>query len=205
MAHTPTIATPKEADPVQGTGTTADKWNSWVAVTTAILAALASIASLLSGIHADEGMMDQVEVSDQWNYYQAKGIKAAVLESKVDLLPALGKQPDPEDVKRIARYADEQATIRAQADKTQASAKDHRARRAIMSRAVSGFQIGIALCAIGLLTKRRPFWYVAILCGVVGTVFLVQGLLPASTPASGPPPAAPAAQPATPGSSPAPR
>ena len=59
-----------------------EAWISWVALSTAILAVLAAIAGLLSGEHANEAMMNQIESSDQWNYYQAKGIKASVLDAK---------------------------------------------------------------------------------------------------------------------------
>src|SRR4029434_11020459 len=57
-------------------------WISWVALSTAILAVLAAIAGLLSGEHANEAMMNQIEASDQWNYYQAKSIKASVLTQR---------------------------------------------------------------------------------------------------------------------------
>src|SRR2546421_12707398 len=46
-------------------------WISWVALSTAILAVLAAIAGLLSGKHANEAMMSQIQASDQWGYYQA--------------------------------------------------------------------------------------------------------------------------------------
>src|SRR6476659_11189576 len=60
-------------------------WISWVALSTALLAVLAAIAGLLSGKHANEAMMNQIEASDQWNYYQAKSIKASVLDAKMSL------------------------------------------------------------------------------------------------------------------------
>src|SRR6476620_11734913 len=62
-----------------------EKWISWVALSTAILAVLAAIAGLLSGKHANEAMMSQIEASDQWGYYQAKSIKASVLDAKIAL------------------------------------------------------------------------------------------------------------------------
>ena len=62
-----------------------ETWISWVALSTAILAALAAIAGLLSGRHVNEAMMNQIEASDQWNYYQAKSIKASVLDAKMSL------------------------------------------------------------------------------------------------------------------------
>ena len=60
-------------------------WISWVALSTAILAVLAAITGLLSGKHANEAMMSQIQASDQWGYYQAKSIKAAILEAKTTL------------------------------------------------------------------------------------------------------------------------
>src|SRR5207247_9561328 len=60
-------------------------WMSWVALSTAILAVLAAIAGLLSGSHANEAMMKQIESADQWAFYQDKGIKAAVLDAKTSL------------------------------------------------------------------------------------------------------------------------
>src|SRR6266513_5396132 len=64
------------------------RWISWVALSTAILAVLAAIAGLLSGKHANEAMMAQIEASDQWSYYQAKSIKASVLDAKMGLAAA---------------------------------------------------------------------------------------------------------------------
>ena len=61
------------------------RWISWVVLSTAVLAVLAAIAGLLSGKHANEAIMRQIEASGQWNYYQAKSIKAAVLGAKMPL------------------------------------------------------------------------------------------------------------------------
>ena len=65
-----------------------ETWISWVALSTAILAVLAAIAGLLSGKHANEAMINQIEASDQWSYYQAKSVKAAVLDAKMSLASA---------------------------------------------------------------------------------------------------------------------
>src|ERR1043165_2062531 len=71
-----------------------EKWISWVALSTAILAVLAAIAGLLSGSHANEAMMSQIQASDQWGYYQAKSVKAAVLDAKMSLA---GTAPNEQD------------------------------------------------------------------------------------------------------------
>ena len=54
-------------------------WVMGVALSSAIIAALAAVASLLAGANANEAMIDQMKAADQWNYYQAKGVKANVL------------------------------------------------------------------------------------------------------------------------------
>ena len=83
-------------------------WISWVALSTAILAVLAAIAGLLSGKHANEAMMSQIQASDQWGYYQAKSIKASVLDAKMTLTA----EATDADKEKAARYQEEQAEIK---------------------------------------------------------------------------------------------
>ena len=63
-----------------------------VALTAALLAVLAAITALMAEHHANEAMMLQIQSSDQWNFYQAKSIKASLLTTKAELLKALGKK-----------------------------------------------------------------------------------------------------------------
>src|SRR5476651_1425006 len=79
-----------------------EKWVLFVALSTALIAVLAAITGLLAGAHADEAMLSQIRSSDQWAYYQAKGIKSEVLNTSNKLLVAMGKQPVAEDVAKVA-------------------------------------------------------------------------------------------------------
>jgi TolB-like protein len=72
-----------------------EKWISWVALSTAVLAVLAAIAALLSGKHANEAVINQIQASDQWSYYQAKSIKAAVLDAKMALGGTAAQSSEP--------------------------------------------------------------------------------------------------------------
>src|SRR4030081_3291624 len=132
-----------------------EKWISWVALSTAILAVLAAIAGLLSGKHANEAMMSQIEASDQWAYYQAKSIKASVLDAKM----ALATGPDEKDREKAARYEEEQNEIKKEAESKQAEAKANFHEHEVFARAVTMFQIAIAVAAISALTKKRKFWF----------------------------------------------
>src|SRR6202171_2827686 len=70
----------------------------WISLTTAVLAALAAVASLKAGSTVNEALVLktdatrlQAQASDQWAYYQAKGIKSAVAQSAINTWAAAGK------------------------------------------------------------------------------------------------------------------
>jgi len=142
-------------------------WMMGVALSSALLAGFAAVCSLLAGHHANEAMVDQIQSSDRWAYYQAKGIKAAVLGSKMELLEAEGRTVSEKD----------QDDIAAEANEKQHSAEAHLRRHVIFARAVTLFQIAIAVGAISALTSRRPFWFVSLAFGAGGILFLIQGWL----------------------------
>jgi hypothetical protein len=144
-------------------------WISWVALSTALLAVLAAIAGLLSGKHVNEAMMNQIEASDQWNYYQAKSIKASVLEAKMSLT---GTSNESDQSKRD-RYEKQQEEIKSEAEHKEAAAKTNFHKHEVFARGVTMFQIAIAIAAISALTRKRSFWIVSLLFGIVGCAFLV--------------------------------
>jgi len=144
-------------------------WISWVALSTAILAVLAAIASLLSGEYANEAMMNQIETSSQWSYYQAKSIKSAVVDMKM----ALSSVPDEQDRSKRTRYDKEQEEIKSEAEAKQAAAKSYFHKHEVFARAVTMFQIAIAIAAISALTKKYSFWIVSLVFGAVGCAFLI--------------------------------
>jgi uncharacterized protein DUF4337 len=150
-----------------------ERWISWVALSTAILAVLAAIAGLLSGQHANEAMMSQIEAADRWAYYQAKGIKASVLDAKMSLSGA----PNEQDRSKAERYQEEQNEIQQDAQEKETEAKSHFHQHEILAHGVTMFQIAIAVAAISALTKKRRFWIVSLLFGAAGCIFLTLGFL----------------------------
>ena len=146
-----------------------------VALSSAILAAFAAIASLLAGHHAHEAMIDQIAASDHWSYYQAKGVKTAVLGSKKETLQALGQANSATDEEKLKRYGREQEDIQKEAQEKQASSALHLRTHTIFARSVTMFQVAIAVAAISVLTKRRRFWLISMAFGLIGIAFLIQG------------------------------
>jgi hypothetical protein len=152
-------------------------WILGVALSSAFLAGLAAVCSLMAGHHANEAMIEQIQASDQWAFYQAKGIKAAVLGSKLELLEAEGRQVSGKDKEKLADYKKEQDDISTQAKEKEASSEEHLHKHVLFSRGVTVFQIAIAIGAIAALTSRRAFWFVSLAFGALGVVFLLQGYL----------------------------
>ena len=166
------------------------KWVLGVALSSALFAALAAVASLRAGYHANEAVLSQIEASneimkesDQWTYYQAKGIKSAVLASRVELLKTLDKTPTEAELTKLKQYDQDQKDItekangfREHADKLKEEGHVHLEHHEKLATSVTMFQICIAISAISVLTQRRTFWWVSLLFGVVGVYFMVSGL-----------------------------
>ena len=156
---------------------TGERWTLGVALSSALIAALAAVSSLLAGHHSDEALIEQMKATDQWAYYQAKGIKANILASKMELQRALGKGTDPGDEKKVQKYSAEQEEVKNEAQKAQQKSAAHIRSHNILARAVTFFQISIAIGAISVLTKRKWFWFVGLFGALIGTWFLVEGIV----------------------------
>ena len=156
-----------------------------IALTTAIFAAFAAVASLLAGSTINEALVLKSEAtqlqgkaSDQWAYYQAKGIKAAVQSSIAASWTAAGK-PVPSAVEASEKkYAAEQEEISAEAKKLEKErdAKSSEADELIhrhhkFAAAVAIFQVAIALGAVGALTRIRAVWLASFVAGIVAIVY----------------------------------
>lgn len=139
----------------------------YIAISTALMAVFAAMASLLAGHHADEAVISQIRASDQWSFYQAKGIKAEVR--------SLVATPGADTT--IARYKHEQAEIKDKAQEFENDSHQHLSAHAVLARAVTMFQVAIAIAAIAILTRRKPLWWVSIGVAAVGVVFFATGLL----------------------------
>lgn len=150
-----------------------------IALTTAVLAAFAAVASLEAGSTVNEALLlkteatrDQAEASDQWAYYQAKGLKAAVQEASRSAWLAQGKPAPVEFEQNAARYTKEQEEIehlareKERARDEKSSEADHLLEKHHgFAYAVTLFQIAIALGAVAALTRASVVWYLSLCVG----------------------------------------
>lgn len=154
-----------------------ERWTLGVALSSALLAALAAVASLMAGKHSNEGMIAQLKASDTWAYYQSKSIKVALLKSKIETQAALGRAAKKEDKDKLVEDGKKMEELQKEAGTLEAESHEHLEREETFARAVTLFQIAIALGAIAALTRRKPFWLVSLAFGAGGIGFLLLGLL----------------------------
>ena len=143
-------------------------WFMYVAVSTALMAVFAAISGLMAGHHSNEALISQIRASDQWAFYQAKGIKAEI--KSLELVLAKGTAID------VEKYKNEQTEIKKLAEEYQADSKIHLDKHVVLSRAVTLFQISIAISAIAILTKRKLFWWSSIVTALGALIFFLIGL-----------------------------
>ncbi len=153
-----------------------------VALTTAILAALAAVASLKAGATVNEALALkteatrlQAEASDQWAYYQAKGLKATVTEVSRNTWIALDKTPPDELAKSEERYAEDQKKsmekakeLEKQRDEKSAEADHLMHDHHFFAQSVALLQVSIALGAVAALTRKSAVWVGSLVLGLAG-------------------------------------
>ncbi len=159
-------------------------WLKWLALSTALFAVLAAIASLESGQLANEALVEmneatlkQAQASDAWSYYQAKGIKQITREAAADILEsahapeaAVKKMRDDAE-----RYKTEQEDVQKEARAFEREQQDlvEKSRRELerhhrFAYAVTMLQVAIGLSAIAALIERRGIWLFALAGGLIG-------------------------------------
>jgi hypothetical protein len=162
-----------------------------IALTTALLAACAAIASLRAGATVNEALVLktestrlQAEASDQWTFYQAKGLKAAVQEASATSWLAIGKEPPAKYAEEQKRYKEQQVEISKNAQEKE-HARDEKSKEADhllhehhgFANAVALFQVSIALGAVAALTRIKLVWFGSMGAGLIGLAFFAKAFL----------------------------
>lgn len=153
-----------------------------IALTTAILAALAAVAALKAGATANEALILktettrlQAEASDQWAYYQAKGLKATIVEAEKNAWTVLDKPAPEELTKNQERYTEDQRKSKEKAEELEKQ-RDEKSAEAdhlmhhhhYFAQSVALLQVSIALGAVAALTRNKLMWIGSTLLGLGG-------------------------------------
>ena len=154
-----------------------EHWTLLVALTTAIISVLAAITGMFANHHANEAMIDQIASSDKWAQYQAKGIKLNIEKSTATILTALGKPVACETAEKTAQYEKDKEEIKEAATEKEQGSAHHLRIHVVLARAVTIFQVAIAISAIAIVTRKKWLWYVSMLLTGIGVYFMAAGFM----------------------------
>lgn len=166
-------------------------WVRYLSLSTAIIAVIAAVTSLESGaksneaiLEKSEAMLNQAKASDQWSYFQAKGIKATLTEGEASIVIAEKPEVAAKLNEQAKRYRGETEEIKKQAQELEAKVTENNQRSEELMEhhhrfaiAVTLLQIAIALSAIAALTRRRVLWFVGLAVSAAGTLMFIFGML----------------------------
>lgn len=154
-----------------------DRWMSWVALSTAILAVLAAVTTLYVGKYSSRAVLNQGQETSQWAFYQAKSIKSYIYEIQkqkleLEMLADKGLKAGPagdryqkiiQDYdKQIKRYEVEKTEIKTVAENLAKSKEDAQHRAGNFGYALIFLQISIMMSSVSALTKKKPLFYVGL-------------------------------------------
>ncbi len=154
-----------------------NRWSMAVAISTAFMAAFAAVSSLMAGHQSNEALITQVKASDQWSYYNAKGIKAEVADAVLQLRETKS-DTSKAAAARKAKLKKDQEKIQEKATELEKESEDHLNKDMLLARSVTFFQIAISLSAVSLLSKKKSLWYVGLVLFALGILQFAIGLHP---------------------------
>ena len=169
-----------------------EKWLNYLALTTVILAVCATLSTFKGAGYSTRAVLSQSQATNQWAYYQAKGIKGYLYEIQKEALELEFKKDKIRGAKtlqeeyekkidlyaqKIKKYDGEKAEISKEAKRLETLRDDAQKHSGIFGLAVIFLQIAILLSSIAALMKKKVVWVIGVGAGAVGVVYFVNGFL----------------------------
>ena len=155
-----------------------------VTITMAILAVLVASVSLMGHRAHTEEILNQTKATDQWSYYQAKDIRRRSYELFLDEISVFSLQ-NSEQVekikekyaKEVERYKDEGKDIQSEAKAAENEVRTEQKRADRFDLGEVLLEAALVICSITLLTRKKVFWLLGIILGLLGVAIASTGLL----------------------------
>src|SRR6195256_5930510 len=153
-----------------------------VSITISIMAVFVAGASLLGHRAHTEGLRLETQAASRWSQHQAKSVRlheaqgfSDVVRLVAPLNKELGEELKEKYAKEVEHYEGDKVDVSKEA-KNLEEERDLTVRQA--DRFDGGealLEIGLVICSITLLTKRKAFWIAGLLVATVGLVFAATG------------------------------
>lgn len=147
-----------------------------VSFTISVLAVLVAVVTLLGHRTHTEEVVTEIKASDTWAEYQAKNIRYHNYKSFADVVSILpgGSEKSAKIQERFQqeseRYNHEKDELQTEARKLESEVGTERRMADRYDFGEAMLEMALVITSITLLTRRRPFWYVGIVFGVVGVI-----------------------------------
>lgn len=155
-----------------------------VSVTIATLAVLVAGVTLLSHRAHTEELLRQSQAADKWAQFQAKSVRQHTTEVASDLSGLLAPLNREKGESTEKKYEAELEHYREDKEDASNEAKELEADRDLATRKADRFdggeallEVGLVICSLTLLTKRRLFWGAGMLIGACGVAFALTAFL----------------------------
>jgi hypothetical protein len=153
-----------------------------VSITISIMAVFVAGVSLLGHRAHTEGLRLETQAASRWTQYQAKSVRlheaqgfSDVVRLDAPLNKDLGEELKEKYAKEVEHYESDKVDVSKEA-------KNLEDERDLMVRQADRFdggeallEIGLVICSITLLTKRKGFWLVGVLIGAGGITLAGTG------------------------------
>jgi hypothetical protein len=177
MSHNPTEHAQESIHHHASHGGEGSKWITAAATTAAILAAFAAAGGALATSHLTQSTLIRIKANDDWNYYQAKSIKSSLLDAKIYSAQLNKVEPRKSDTDKKAEYAKEMPEIQATAKALEKLSRAHLETHETFEGAATLFHIAIAIVAISVVARRKEFWLLSMIGGVIGVFFFIKAFV----------------------------
>ena len=169
-----------------------EKWLNYLALTTVILAVCATLSTFKGAGYSTRAVLSQSQATNQWAYYQAKGIKGYLYEIQKEALELEFKKDKIRGAKtlkeeyekkidlyaqKIKKYDGEKAEISKEEKRLETLRDDAQKHSGVFGLAVIFLQIAILLSSIAALMKKKVVWVIGMGAGAIGVIYFVNGFL----------------------------
>jgi hypothetical protein len=153
-----------------------------VSITISIMAVFVAGASLLGHRAHTEGLRLETQAASRWTQYQAKSVRLHETQGFSDvvkLVAPLNKETGEELKEKYAKEVEHYESDKSDVSKEAKNLEDERDLTVRQADRFDGgealLEIGLVICSITLLTKRKGFWLGGVFVGGLGIALAATG------------------------------
>jgi Domain of unknown function (DUF4337) len=155
-----------------------------VSITISIMAVLVAGVTLLGHRAHTEELLRQSQAADKWAQYQAKSVRLHETQGFSDVVNLVATMGQGKGDALAEKYSKQVEHYQSDKEDISKEARDLEAERDLAARRADRFdggeailEIGLVICSVTLLTKRKAFWFAGMLLGAGGLLLAASGLL----------------------------